>query len=70
MRRHLLEELEGLEPTALLVTKKLLRAGLDEKNNPDAVNLRETYAQAERFASGIPGVRFGMVARKEIRHKL
>jgi peroxisomal 3,2-trans-enoyl-CoA isomerase len=66
----LLDELEGLEPTAILATKTLLRAGLNEKNNPDAVNLRESYAQAERFASGIPGVRFGMVARKEIKHKL
>ncbi|GAW02368.1 peroxisomal -enoyl- isomerase [Lentinula edodes] len=32
----------------------LLRAGLNEKNDPNAVNLRESYAQAERFASGVP----------------
>ncbi|PBK78101.1 ClpP/crotonase [Armillaria solidipes] len=70
VRRHLQTELEGLDPTALLSVKKLLRAGLDEKNNPDAVNLRESYAQSERFASGIPAERFGQIARREIRHKL
>ncbi|KAK0228493.1 ClpP/crotonase-like domain-containing protein [Armillaria fumosa] len=70
VRRHLQSELEGLDPTALLSVKKLLRAGLDEKNNPDAVNLRESYAQSERFASGIPAERFGQIARREIRHKL
>ncbi|PBK96804.1 ClpP/crotonase [Armillaria gallica] len=70
VRRHLQSELEGLDPTALLSIKKLLRAGLDERNNPDAVNLRESYAQSERFASGIPAERFGQIARREIRHKL
>ncbi|KAK0503213.1 ClpP/crotonase-like domain-containing protein [Armillaria luteobubalina] len=70
VRQHLQSELEGLDPTALLSVKKLLRAGLDEKNNPDAVNLRESYAQSERFASGIPAERFGQIARREIRHKL
>ncbi|KAK0483576.1 hypothetical protein IW261DRAFT_1674577 [Armillaria novae-zelandiae] len=43
VRRHLQSELEGLDLTAPLSVKKLLRAGLDEKNNPDAVNLRESY---------------------------
>ncbi|KAK0459679.1 ClpP/crotonase-like domain-containing protein [Desarmillaria tabescens] len=70
IRRHLQSELEGLDPTALLSVKRLLRAGLDDKNNPDAVNLRESYAQSERFASGIPAERFGQIARREIRHKL
>jgi len=70
VRTHLLNELNGLDPAAVLSIKKLLRAGLNEKNDPDAVNLRESYAQAERFASGIPARQFGRIARKEIRHKL
>jgi len=67
---HLLEELRGLDPTAVLVVKSLIRRGLHEKNDPDAVNLRESYAQAERFASGIPAKQFSRVAAKEIKHKL
>jgi len=70
VRNHILEELDGLDPAALLVTKGLIRVGLNEKNNPDAVNLRESYAQAARFASGIPIDRFAKIARKEIKHKL
>ncbi|KAJ4469487.1 ClpP/crotonase-like domain-containing protein [Lentinula edodes] len=70
VRAHLQQQLEGLDPAAVLAVKKLLRAGLNEKNDPNAVNLRESYAQAERFASGIPEQRFGQIARKEIRHKL
>ncbi|KAJ3744618.1 ClpP/crotonase-like domain-containing protein [Lentinula detonsa] len=67
---HLQQQLEGLDPAAVLAVKKLLRAGLNEKNDPNAVNLRESYAQAERFASGVPERQFGRIARKEIRHKL
>lgn len=70
VREHLLEELRGLDHTSILTVKALLRAGLAEKNNPDAVNLRESYAQAERLASGIPSKRFEMISRKEIKHKL
>ncbi|KAJ7940685.1 ClpP/crotonase-like domain-containing protein [Mycena leptocephala] len=70
VRAIILEDLRGLDPAALLVVKRLIRAGLTEKNNPDAVNLRESYAQAERFASGVPGKQFLKIARKEIRHKL
>ncbi|KIK59861.1 hypothetical protein GYMLUDRAFT_44334 [Collybiopsis luxurians FD-317 M1] len=70
VRSHLLQQLDGLDPAAVLSVKKLLRAGLNEKNDPNAVNLRESYAQAERFASGIPERQFGRIARKEIRHKL
>lgn len=65
-----LSELEGLDPTALLAVKKLLKDSLKDKNDPDAINLRESYAQAERFASGVPGKRFAQLAAKEIRHKL
>ncbi|KAH7930824.1 ClpP crotonase [Leucogyrophana mollusca] len=70
VREHLMSELDGLDRTAILTVKSLIRTGLKEKNDPDAVNLRESYAQAERFASGIPATRFGMIARKEIKHKL
>ena len=45
MRAHLLEELRGLDPTALLVVRRLIRRGLYEKNDPDAVNLRESYGE-------------------------
>lgn len=70
VRKHIEAELAGLDPTALLTIKGLLRRGLAEKNDPDAVNLRESYAQAGRLASGTPVVRFGQIARKEIKHKL
>ncbi|KAJ4488012.1 ClpP/crotonase-like domain-containing protein [Lentinula aciculospora] len=70
VRTHLQQQLEGLDPGAVLAVKKLLRAGLNEKNDPNAVNLRESYAQAERFMSGVPERQFGRIARKEIRHKL
>ncbi|KZP24844.1 ClpP/crotonase [Athelia psychrophila] len=70
IRALVLSELAGLDPTALLVVKHLLKTGLKDKNDPDAVNLRESYAQAERFASGVPGERFRQLAAKEIRHKL
>ena len=70
VREHLLDELDGLDHSSVLTIKALLKAGLSEKNNPDAVNLRESYAQAERFVSGIPTKRFEMISRKEIKHKL
>ncbi|KAJ7583935.1 ClpP/crotonase-like domain-containing protein [Mycena floridula] len=66
----ILDKMSGLDPQALLSVKKLIRAGLNDKNNPDAVNLRESFAQAERFATGVPAKRFGQIARREIRHKL
>ncbi|KAF9464653.1 ClpP/crotonase-like domain-containing protein [Collybia nuda] len=70
VRRHVLEELRGLDPVALLIVKRLIRAGLNDKNDPDAVNLRESYAQAARFASTIPSQKFAKIASKEIKHKL
>jgi Delta3-Delta2-enoyl-CoA isomerase len=70
VREYLLSELEGLDPVALLTVKKLIQTGLRDKNDPDAVNLRESYAQAERFASSIPAERFTKIAAKEIKHKL
>ncbi|KAJ7740658.1 ClpP/crotonase-like domain-containing protein [Mycena maculata] len=70
VRAIIVENLRGLDPNALLAVKKLIRTGLTEKNNPDAVNLRESYAQAERFSSGIPTRQFIRIAAKEIKHKL
>ncbi|TFK76492.1 ClpP crotonase [Pluteus cervinus] len=70
IQKHLMEQLSGLDPEAVLGVKKLLQATLRDRGDPDAVNFRESYAQAERFASGVPGVRFRKIAAKEIRHKL
>ncbi|KAJ7905441.1 ClpP/crotonase-like domain-containing protein [Mycena olivaceomarginata] len=71
VRDLLLEELRGLDPTALLVVKRLLKTGLNEKNNPDSVKSpRKLRSQAERFSSGIPGKQFLRIANKEIKHKL
>ncbi|KAJ7774774.1 ClpP/crotonase-like domain-containing protein [Mycena metata] len=70
VRAIVVEDLRGLDPAALLSVKRLIRTGLTEKNNPDATNLRESYAQAERFSSGIPSRQFIRIATKEIKHKL
>ncbi|GJE87194.1 ClpP/crotonase-like domain-containing protein [Phanerochaete sordida] len=70
VRKHVQEELDSLDHSACLHVKQLIKAGLAESNNPDAVNLRESYAQAARIASGVPAERFGKIARKEIKHKL
>jgi Delta3-Delta2-enoyl-CoA isomerase len=45
IRKHLMEELSGLDPAALFIVKNLIRTGLHEKNDPDAVNLRESYGK-------------------------
>jgi hypothetical protein len=45
VRDLVLRELEGLDPASILAVKKLIKAGLHEKNNPDAVNLREGYGR-------------------------
>ncbi|EJD06026.1 ClpP/crotonase [Fomitiporia mediterranea MF3/22] len=68
--QHLLEQLEGLDPTAVLKIKELIQYGINEKNSKDGTNLRESYAQAERFASGTPTQRFLQIATKQIKHKL
>lgn len=70
VHQHLKKELDGLVPASIFAIKTLIKAGLNDKNNFHAVNLRESYAQAERFSSGIPAERFGKIARKEIKHKL
>jgi len=50
--------------------KAVIQAGINEKNNKDGVNLRESYAQAARFQSGTPHEQFRRLATKEIKHKL
>ncbi|CAE6525466.1 unnamed protein product [Rhizoctonia solani] len=70
VREYLLDRLDGLDPAALLSTKRMLQAAVHEKNDPRAVNFRESFAQAERFAGGVPAHRFGQLARKEIKHRL
>ncbi|ELU44550.1 hypothetical protein AG1IA_01410 [Rhizoctonia solani AG-1 IA] len=69
-REHLLDRLDGLDPAALLSTKRMIQAGVHEKNDPRVVNFRESFLQAERFAGGVPGRRFGQLARKEVKHRL
>lgn len=49
IREHVLEELRGLDPVALLTVKRLIRAGLNDKNDPDAVNLRESYGKLNNY---------------------
>jgi len=70
VREQILNDLDNLDPTALLKVKELIKAGLTEQNIPEATNMRESYAQAERFASGTPIMKFVQLARKEIKHKL
>lgn len=70
VRKHVLADLEGLDHSAVLQVKQLVRTALNEQNNIDAANLRESYAQAERLASGAPRERFAQIARKEVKHKL
>lgn len=70
MHAHVLSELESLDTSAVLQIKGLVKAGLEQQANMDVVNLRESYAQAARIASGIPRERFGKIARKELKHKL
>ncbi|KAG9094225.1 hypothetical protein FS749_012864 [Ceratobasidium sp. UAMH 11750] len=69
-REYLLDRLDGLDPSALLSTKRMIQAAIHEKNDPRATNLRESFAQAERFAGGVPALRFGQLSRKEIKHRL
>jgi peroxisomal 3,2-trans-enoyl-CoA isomerase len=54
----------------MLATKGLLQAAASDRTNPDAANMRESFTQSRRFASGIPAERFAKIARKELRHKL
>lgn len=60
----------SLDPAAVLCIKRLIQDGLNDKNSKDGVNLRESYTQAERFATGVPQRRFKQIANREIKHKL
>jgi len=70
VRKLVLERLEGLDPSAFLKVKELIQYGINEKNSKDGTNLRESYAQAECFATGIPAKRFTLIAEKKLKHKL
>lgn len=67
---YLLDLIEPLDPSALLASKAIIKQGLIEQNNPDAVNVREATATINQFIEGVPSQRFGEIARKERRHKL
>lgn len=45
MRADIINDLAGLDPTAVLTMKALIQTGLNEKNGMDAVNLRESYGE-------------------------
>ena len=70
VRAHIQSELDSLDRNSVLKIKQLIKAGLQDQNDMDAVNMRESYAQAERIASGVPRERFAQIARKELKHKL
>ncbi|KAL5529047.1 hypothetical protein ACEPAG_5021 [Sanghuangporus baumii] len=70
IRRYLEEQIDGLNPRAMLKIKQLIQLGINEKNSKDAVNLRESYAQAECFATGIPTRRLVQLVDGQIRHRL
>ena len=70
VRSYILEQIEGLDLDSMLLTKKLVKAGIHEKNNPDAVSARESVANVGRAVSGIPSKRFAELASKKRRHKL
>jgi Delta3-Delta2-enoyl-CoA isomerase len=63
-------ELANLDPQAVLAAKKLLQQALKDRNDPDALNLRESYSQVRLLATGRPAERFKKIANKEIKHKL
>jgi peroxisomal 3,2-trans-enoyl-CoA isomerase len=70
VRSYLLQQIEGLDLDAMLLTKKLVKAGIQEKNNPDAVSMRESVTNVEHAVSGIPTKRFAELAGKKRKHKL
>lgn len=47
VRNLLRSELKGLDSTAVLATKRLIKAGLNDSNDFDTVNLRESYGKHE-----------------------
>lgn len=67
---HMRSELEGLDLDAVLVVKGLLKTVANERSSMEATIMRESMAQAARFATGVPAERFAKIAKKEIKHKL
>ena len=51
VRKKLEFELDGLDHTALLGVKRLLKDAQNEKNNFDAANMREAYGEWECFVA-------------------
>jgi len=70
VRSYLLEQIEGQDLDAMLLTKKLVKAGIHEKNNPDAVSMRESVTNVGQAVNGVPSKRFAELAGKNRRHKL
>lgn len=66
VRREIYEKIVDLDPSAFLAVKRLIKQGLRDKNDADAVNLRESYEQASRIASGIPGMRFHFASKPDV----
>ncbi|KAF8305091.1 ClpP/crotonase [Clavulina sp. PMI_390] len=67
---YLLDSLETLDLDALLLTKKLLKTTLHERNNPDAVSARESAANVSRNVTGVVAKRFQEVLQGKRKHKL
>jgi hypothetical protein len=45
VRKHLLTELHGLDPSAVMEVRRLLHAAIKDQNDPDAILMRETYGR-------------------------
>lgn len=67
---YILSNIDSLDLDSMLLTKSLVKQGLHEKNNPDAVSVRESSVNVTRAVSGIPNQRFAEIATKKRRHKL
>jgi len=55
VRERVQTMVQTADPVALLATKRLIRTGVMEKNDPDGVNMRESLEQSKRLGSGVPG---------------
>ncbi|KAL8279210.1 hypothetical protein RQP46_008466 [Phenoliferia psychrophenolica] len=64
---YLHEQFADNDHDAMLVTKRLIKATLPD---PDPSNIREVFAGAERFVTGVPQAEFAKMAAKTKRHKL
>lgn len=60
--------LESLDLDAMLLTKSLIKQGLNERNNPDAVSMREVNHNVMR--AEIVRKRFEEIGSGKRRHRL